>query len=332
MARNVVFFAVFSLTLGCSQDNRRESGDQSSMPMLSATQPTAAGFPAKLTTEYLANPVQIHEQVISGGLPKGASAFRELVDLGVKTIISVDGAKPDVATAHSFGIRYVHLPHGYNGIPRQRVLELAKAVRDLDGPIYIHCHHGKHRSPAAGSVACVSAGLIPESQAVRILQLAGTDPNYRGLYSSARNAFSLEAALLDELQVDFQETVQVPPLAEAMVQLGQAYDRLEIIAEAGWKISKDHPDLEPAHEALLIREHFTELLRTEDVRKKPAGFQKMLRDSELAAMALEVSLRQSLTTGHGFDIPREIPAAASRIAANCRSCHVRFRDVALKPK
>ena len=36
--------------------------------------------------------------------------------------------------AKKYGMRYVHLPHGYDGIPEERIAELAKAVRDLPQP------------------------------------------------------------------------------------------------------------------------------------------------------------------------------------------------------
>ena len=84
----------------------------------------------------------------------------------------------------SYGLRYVHLPHGYDGIDQRRARELAKAVRDLPGPIYIHCHHGKHRSPAAAAVACVGAGLLKPDRSLCVLNTAGTSTNYRGLYQA----------------------------------------------------------------------------------------------------------------------------------------------------
>jgi protein tyrosine phosphatase (PTP) superfamily phosphohydrolase (DUF442 family) len=121
----------------------------------------SAGEPEKLVAKRLPNPVRLHPRVISGGLPEGDEAFAELKALGVRTIVSVDGAEPDVDTATRYGLKYVHLPHGYDGIPESRVRELAKAVRELEGPLYIHCHLGKHRSPAAASAACVAAGLLP---------------------------------------------------------------------------------------------------------------------------------------------------------------------------
>ena len=38
-------------------------------------------------------------QLISGGQPKGDAAFSKLAEMGVKTVVSVDGAKPDFELA-----------------------------------------------------------------------------------------------------------------------------------------------------------------------------------------------------------------------------------------
>jgi len=292
----------------------------------------ASHTPERIATEHLPNAVRVHDKVISGGQPEGDAAFEELRELGVKTILSVDGARPDAKTAARFGLRYVHLPHGYDGIPNVRVKELAKAVRDLEGPIYIHCHHGKHRSPAAASVACVGAGLIPSSEARSVLTLAGTSRNYRGLYQSAEEARPLEAALLDELEVEFRETVEIPPLAEAMVALEHTHDRLNAIAKDGWRTPPDHPDLEPAHEALLLREQFTELLRVEYVRAQPGEFQAILRDSESAAQELEEGLRDWMPSMSQVAQPESLSRVADRIATNCKACHATYRDVPLGEK
>jgi hypothetical protein len=99
--------------------------------------PTTATLqvPTKIAAEHLPNAYRVHERVISGGLPEEGAAFQELESLGVKTIISVDGARPDVALAKAHGMRYVHLPHGYDGVPNQRMLQLAKAVRELPGQV-----------------------------------------------------------------------------------------------------------------------------------------------------------------------------------------------------
>jgi protein tyrosine phosphatase (PTP) superfamily phosphohydrolase (DUF442 family) len=108
--------------------------------------------PRKIQAAGLHNVYRITDKLMSGSSPDVDAGFKSLKELGVKTVISVDGAKPDIVHAHKYGLRYVHIPFGYDGIPRQQVLRLARAVRDLPGPIYIHCHHGVHRGPAGKSL------------------------------------------------------------------------------------------------------------------------------------------------------------------------------------
>lgn len=293
---------------------------------------TTTVLPAKLESKHLPNLIQIHSKVISGGLPDGDAAFKELAARGVKTIISVDGARPDVETAKRHGLRYLHLPHGYDGIPNTRVRELALAVRDLDGPIYIHCHHGQHRSPVAATVACISAGLLPTSQAKSILELAGTSKDYRGLFESTEQAVALKPEILDSLQVDFRETADVTPMAEAMVALELTHFRLALIADAGWRSPVSYSHLEPVHQALLLQEHFAELLRTDEVAGKPEAFQEILRDSASAAQQMKAALEQ-IRMGTPTDSLQDLlDAAATRIVDQCKNCHERFRDIPLHQK
>jgi protein tyrosine phosphatase (PTP) superfamily phosphohydrolase (DUF442 family) len=313
LARVIVVSIALVALVGCESETRR-IGSTSKAPS-----------PQKLATAHLPNAWRLHEKVISGGQPDGEAAFRELKQLGVKTIISVDGAKPDVELARKHGLRYVHLPHGYDGIPEKRAKELAKAVRDLDGPIYIHCHHGRHRSPAAAAVACVSAGFIEPSSAVGVLKAAGTSEHYRGLYQSAESARRLDDALLDLLHAEFPETASLPPLAEAMVELERTHDHLKAIAESGWKTPLSDPDLDPPHEALLLKEQFAELFRADDVQRRPKRFRKLLAESEMAANQLESALREGSQTSRAA-------AALERISQNCTDCHRQFRDVPLREK
>lgn len=289
-------------------------------------------LPAKLNASHLPNAIRVHEKVISGGQPEGEAAFQELQNLGVRTVISVDGAAPDLVLAKKHGLRYVHLPHGYDGISEQRIRELAKAVRELDGPIYIHCHHGKHRSPAAAATACISAGLVDKSQAGPILKIAGTNPNYRGLFEVAESAEPLNDAILASVDPVFPEVATLPPAAEAMVALEHTQDRLKSIAASGWKPPENHPDLDPAHEALLLKEHFTEMLRAEWAATRPPGFQDLLRDSESAATELEEALRKLDTPVQQSAVPAAIQTSFERVSKNCTACHQQFRDVPLTEK
>jgi len=284
----------------------------------------------RLTTKHLPNAIQIHDRVISGGQPVGELAFREISELGIKTVISVDGLKPAIELAKKFGLRYVHLPHGYNGIQQERIEELAKAVRDLDGPIFIHCHHGTHRSPAAAAAACISAGLIEPSEGLPILKLAGTNENYKGLFESVGSAAKLNSEFLDQLSPDFPETAKLLPMAEAMVELDRTHDHLKRFAESGWKSLPDHPGLTAAYEALLLGEHFTEMLRMEFTSEQSEGFSKLLKESESDALLLEKAIRQWNTTGNSTSVPANVTEAFRRINTNCTNCHTQYRDVPIQ--
>jgi len=286
----------------------------------------AEKLPKPLAVEHLPNAIRLHARVISGGQPEGEAGFKELHDLGIKTVISVDGAKPQLALAEKYGLRYVHLPHGYNGIPATRATELAKAVRDLEGPIYIHCHHGKHRSPAAATVACVATGLLDPLAATSVLKLAGTSENYQGLFQSAAAARRIDNAILDALESEFSPIAQLPPFAEAMVNLDLTFDHLKRFTTTDWKPLPDHPDLDPAHEALLLTEHFTEMLRLESVAKEPEAFRTLLQQSAADAQQLQELLLKRRTSSVNSD---EINQRFKRVSENCTNCHRQFRDVPL---
>jgi protein tyrosine phosphatase (PTP) superfamily phosphohydrolase (DUF442 family) len=281
--------------------------------------------------QHLHNVFKVHKKVLSGGQPHGEDGFKALQQLGVKTVISVDGAKPEVELAKKYGMRYVHLPHGYDGVPEDRTKELAKAVRDLEGPVYIHCHHGKHRSPAASAVACVAAGLIAPQSALAILEAAGTSKGYRGLYQSAQEVLPLDPKLLDALEVEFKEVVEVAAMADAMVEIEHRHDHLKQVAQNQWQLLADHPDIAPAHEALMLREHFTELLRSDEVKAEPARFQELMQEGEQRAQALE-DLYRGWESKKPADGVKQLHAALEAVNENCALCHKEFRDVPLREK
>lgn len=276
----------------------------------------------------LHNVFLLHPKVLSGGTPQGDAGFAKLQELGVRTIISVDGAKPELSLATARGMRYVHLPHGYNGVPESRAQELAKAVLTFEGPIYIHCHHGKHRSPAAAAVACVSAGLIAPEAAVPFLRAAGTSTTYRGLYESAASARTIAPELLDALSVEFKESQTLPPLAEAMVAIDQHFEALGQFAANRWRPLPSQPDLTASHEALLLREHLTELLRNNQSKPPSPSFRELLAEGVERSRELEATLLKLESTTEEVP-PDQLSKRFQALRNNCSDCHAKFRDVPL---
>lgn len=265
------------------------------------------------------NVFRLSEKLYSGGVPAGDAAFAALKRLGIRTVLSVDGARPDVARAKRFGIRTVHIPFGYDGCPSPIANRIVRAVRDLPGPIFLHCHHGRHRSPTAAAFARIALDGISNESAVREMERAGTGKGYTGLYGDVRRYRAPTAAELDRTPADFLEVAPTPPMMDTMVQIDQRYVGLSRCRENGWKTPPDHPDLKPSHEALQLRELFTELARTPEVRGKPADYRGWMRASERDAAALERALRAK-------DLARA-SLLLNRVGVTCGACHARYRNI-----
>ena len=299
--------AVFLILTGCQR---------------SAPGPVAEAPPRELPG--LHNVLNVNDRLISGSMPEGEAGFHSLRELGVRTVISVDGTKPDLELARQAGLRYVHLPIGYDGVPRDQALRIARAVHDLPGPVYIHCHHGKHRGPAAAAAAalCLNSAMTP-GEAVRLLKSAGTDPHYQGLYESVENLRRPTEEEWERVSGDFPEVAKVPALAEFMVGLDERWDRVLLIRAAGWQVPAEHADLDPPHELLQVREQFREASRLPDVSRRPAEMQRLLHAAETTAAELEAALRPArryrgggahLRSAQG--IVQELPRAISRSAGS----------------
>ena len=274
----------------------------------------------RVDAEGLHNVFRVSERIYSGSSPEGDAGFATLARLGVKMLLSVDGARPDVATARRHGLTYVHLPFGYDGIPPDRVKELAKAA-GRPGPIYVHCHHGKHRGPAA--VAVIQLCTDPAWDAAVAegwLATAGTDPRYTGLTGLPRTLARPTAEELAALPAALPEAAPVPDLARIMVDVDARWDHLKLIKAAGWVAPEDHPDIDPPHEALQLLEHYRETIRLGSAKDRGADFLKLVADAEAAAADLEQALRAKPVAAD-----RAGPAFA-RSAAACTACHERFRD------
>lgn len=334
----VILLLALPIHSGCQQQPHfpQESNDVAEVPTADSTAERDMmmqefSIPMRVQTQHLPNAVRLHPKVVSGGLPEGEMAFEELKMMGITTVISVDGATPDLKSAHAAGLTYVHLPHGYNGISKQRAKELAKAVKEAAGPVYIHCHHGKHRSPAAAAVACIGIGYLAPEQGLGVLQLAGTNTHYQGLYEAAKSAERFELSLLNEMDADFPEISELPPLAEAMVEVGHAYDHLELLQQHDWKTVPEHPDLTAVHEALLLMEHYRELSRTQGDEFPDQRFADLMQHSEQTA----AEFYERLSNEEAFS---SLDASQSQyrermmktMKQQCKACHVDYRDVPLK--
>lgn len=291
------------------------------VPTLLAAEDRTA--PTKIDIAGLENVFRITSNLYSGSGPESDAAFASLAKLGVKTIISVDGAKPNLELARKHGLGYVHVPIGYHGIARDKAILLAKAISEKPGPFYIHCHHGKHRGPTAAAVAwlCSDEGC-QIADALALLKAAGTDPRYAGLFATVEK-FQRPGA--DELARAGPLVEAIPPkgIGQAMVAVDHAWDNLNRVRRAGWRAPPDHPDIDPPHEALQMLEAFQESLRLPELKEKPAEFRNWLEESRATARELELILRNSRERRVAADQAEKLHR---RLNQGCVRCHSKYRD------
>jgi hypothetical protein len=270
------------------------------------------------------NAVAFHEGFVSGGVPEGDEGFASLAAMGVVTIISVDGAPPDVARATAHGLRYIHLPIGYNGFDEARRLQLVRATRDAmrAGPVYIHCHHGKHRSAGAAATIAASLGWSTPEAGVERMRVAGTAPSYRGLYACALGATVLDAGTIAAIPGEFPSVSPPTTFVSAMVEMDEIMEHLKAIERAGWRPPPDHPDLVPAAEAGRLADHLRLASAGDRAAREPAEFARMLAENAAHAQALEDALAEADRAADA----RALSALLARVNAACRECHAAHRD------
>ncbi len=257
----------------------------------------------KLEQPGLPNFHHLTDWLWCGGDPADDDALERLAQLGVKTIVSVDGAPPRVEAAAALGIRYVHLPLGYNGITAERLRELAVAQAQLPRPIYVHCHRGLHRGPAAAvAMLRIAHPEMTASSAEHFMELIGTSRKYPGLYASAMSACPFPE---QPTGIELPAQQAVAPLTQEMVAIEHDWDRLEKALKQATNWSN-----ELRGDTAAFAERFVE-----------AG--RLIPNSPLAE-ALRVDGAWLLTQPELADLS---PAAlATAIRSRCDACHQKFRD------
>ena len=276
----------------------------------------APTFPLLFEDELspLHNLIQVSPRLYSGSEPHGSESFTRLKELGVTAILSVDGAVPDVEAARAFGIRYVHIPIGYDGISKEEAAAMTRVMREVQGPVYVHCHHGKHRGPAAAAICALADGTFQQGDGETLLKLAQTSPDYAGLY---RDVAAFQPLPTDAELPMLVEVAEIEPLVAAMARLGRLHDELKAMQTAGWQPDAEHPDRLPNQVALLLMEELRE-----SGRNLSAGygddFVAMMKDCETAANAMAEQLAAGDNTA--------ADASFKSAQAACAACHKDYRN------
>jgi protein tyrosine phosphatase (PTP) superfamily phosphohydrolase (DUF442 family) len=280
---------------------------------------------APLELASLHNVYRLSENIVTGAEPHDAESFAAIAGMGVKTILSVDGKTPDAAAAAALGMRYVHIPIQYWGISDDELVRLAKTFRELPGPFYVHCFHGKHRGPAAASVGrLVLDGASREQTLAEMRQWCGTASQYEGLYQSIALGDIPDAATTAAYEWSFPAAHSFEGFRGVMISVSRAFDSIESMQQNGWAVPSHHPDIDPVNESAILASLFERAVSLDELADRSGHFEELIRQSRAQSLTLRDALMSNRRTG-GADWARA-DAAFNDMTASCNACHTVYRN------
>tara|TARA_B100001121_G_scaffold175817_1_gene153395 strand:+ start:12215 stop:13063 length:849 start_codon:yes stop_codon:yes gene_type:complete len=242
-------------------------------------------------------------QVWVGGLPHPGLGPSTLERLGIRSVIVVDAPPPVGGTRAT-----VHLPLKYSGIDALEASHLTYLLATMERPIYIHCHHGTNRAPAAAAIGLIGTGELTAEQGLRLLDRSGTNPSFDGLFEAVRTATPIP----DDRREPYDGSdATVDDFALSMSDVDEVFARLEGASERGWTDPQSPADAAELVDLLRVSLDRTSL--NEDLL-----FRRLSEGSIERATALE----DALVRGDRTESLREM----NSLAATCSACHKRFRN------
>lgn len=273
----------------------------------------------------LHNVYHLSEAIVSGSEPQGRAAFEELASMGIKTILSVDGAVPDEALAAELGMRYVHVPIQYKDISPEEMLRITKTFRELEGPFYVHCFHGRHRGPAGAAVGrVVLDGLSRDRAIAEMRQYSGTSSKYEGLYRVIAAGYIPGAEESAACEFNFEAAHQPEGMVGVMVILSRAHDNVALLSERGWEPDPEHPDLDAVSEAVQLRDAYAVAATLPEVGAGPRDQLDWFDECREVSNQLVEELKAE-RAGDSAAGDRAVQAFLT-LKADCDSCHKAYRN------
>jgi hypothetical protein len=255
--------------------------------------------------------------VLSGSLPHGEAGFATLASMGVTTLISVDAARPELELAQRHGLRYIHIPVKYSGITGEQRAAMTLALAQSAGTVYVHCHHGRHRGPAAAAIGLIGLGACTPEQGELLMRQAGTSPKYAGLWADVAGAATLGDEELAAAAPMLVEHAAIEGLPAIMAEMDRAFDHLDVLSQNAWEAPAHHPDLSAVSEAGHLSDLFRTVLADETLPTPSEEYARIMGRAAEQASRLE---RDLVNASAG-----EARAAFEALGDSCNQCHAVYR-------
>ncbi|MEM6671607.1 MAG: hypothetical protein AAF726_02115 [Planctomycetota bacterium] len=276
----------------------------------------------------LHNVYRLSGTILSGSEPIDEEALAQLAAWGVKTILSVDGKVPDSEGAAREGLRYVHVPIQYKGIDDDQIARIAKTFRELEGPFYVHCFHGRHRGPAAAAIGRVAVdGLSRDRAIAEMRQWCSTAQKYEGLYATVATADIPTAAETEAYEFDFTAAHAFGGFREAMVAMARISNELDLVRDNDWRPDPAHPDVDPLQSATQLHQFLVACSEMDEMATYPDSFAKWMdtcRNGSGELVELLTECRAEKVEPES--LYERIDAVYDAVSQSCLDCHGDYRN------
>lgn len=312
---NSIAIGLFALTLGFTQPGRAQ-------PITPPWESLPPGALIVDSDEKGVHNVRVFfadqsRTVLSGSLPHGERAYETLAEMGVTTVISVDAARPELEFARKNGLRYIHIPIKYSGITEDQRAALALALAQSEGTVYVHCHHGRHRGPAAAAIGLIGIGACTPEQANLLMKEAGTSAKYTGLWGDVARADILDGKALASAAPLLVEHARIDGLPAIMAEMDRAFDHLDVLSDNAWQAPAYHPDLSAVSEAGHLADLFRTILADESLPVPGEEYATLMERSALLSALLESQLVEAQNN--------KATETFEMLGDSCNQCHATYR-------
>lgn len=148
------------------------------------TGPALAQAPIRAITPFsidIYNFAKVNDDYYRGGQPIG-DHYADLAAIGVKTVINLtndlDGRADEQAMVEKYGMTYVHIPMKTRRPPTDREIATFMAAVDADGPVYVHCVGGRHRTGVMTAIYRMTKDGLSGDQAFKEMKQYKYGPDF----------------------------------------------------------------------------------------------------------------------------------------------------------
>ena len=204
----------------------------------SRTLPESSEGPVSTSIDGIERVHEVTDRLLTGSSPDEAG-YRELQGMGVEIVLSVDGPMPPVELIRELGMRSVHLPIGYDGVPTEVIRSLVRLANEapeskstctvtregIEDPPWLRCFS-------------VFASRVRSRRASRSSPPAEPLPATRDSGGPSRRSRFPKAPVAD---ASLPESVAPASLVRQMVEIQNLRDRLDSSGTTRVDAGRDAP-------------------------------------------------------------------------------------------